>query len=182
MSIITTRSTRELIEQSDIEQIWAALGGGKLKNRRGVAFWRPSADGYNVQLYPKSNSWRDFAHNEGGGILALIEQAHSCQRRDAIRWLHEYHGSSWRDSPVNLAQRAEAGQQRFDALLQGQLRLKERQRLIDERNVYWDCARVAEVHADDGNADWAALVASASLEHHRATACEGELQQLEATI
>ena len=176
---IISRSTRELLEQTDIERLWSALGGGRLKNGRGQAFWR-GGDGFNIQLYTKSNTWRDHARGEGGGILALIEKSHGCSRQASIRWLHEYHGEPWRTATASLERRREVEQRRYDALLQKQLRDQELTALRDERNTCYANARAADVLADDGRDNWAALVASAVLERNRATAYEGRISELES--
>jgi hypothetical protein len=84
-------STSTLLEVA-IRDVWKALGGGPLRKGRGVAFWRPGADGYNVSLDNEKGIWYDHAAAEGGGILGLIEQARGCDRRAAIVWLAGFGG------------------------------------------------------------------------------------------
>ena len=74
-----------------ILDVWEALGGGRIRGRRGQAFWR-GGDGYSVALDAVRNCWFDHRDSRGGGVLALVETALSCDRRAALRWLIEHCG------------------------------------------------------------------------------------------
>jgi hypothetical protein len=69
-----------------ILDVWKAVGGGPLRGRRGRAFWR-DGDGFSVALNLAKGTWFDFRDGRGGGSLALVETAHGCDRRTALRWL-----------------------------------------------------------------------------------------------
>ena len=69
-----------------ILNVWAALGGGELRNRRGRAFWR-DGDGYSVTLDEVKNAWYDFRDGMGGGVLSLVETVGGYSRGEALTWL-----------------------------------------------------------------------------------------------
>lgn len=79
------------IADLNIVEVWSALGGGPLQRGRGRAFWR-GGDGFNVEIYPRTGTWRDHRAGEGGGILRLIELALGCDRRVALAWLADNFG------------------------------------------------------------------------------------------
>lgn len=74
-----------------ILEVWRSLGGGELRRDRGRAFWR-NADGFNVKLDQERNSFYDFAHAEGGGVVRLVELALGVDRAQAWGWLREAFG------------------------------------------------------------------------------------------
>ncbi len=90
------RAARRIVSPIDvhsIDQIWRALGGGKLRGRRGRAFWR-NGSGYNVALCAREGTWHDFATNEGGGKLKLVQTACGCSKHEAFKWLADMAGIS----------------------------------------------------------------------------------------
>jgi hypothetical protein len=74
------------LESVDIGEVWQRLGGGELRGGRGRAFWR-DGDGWNVALDLERGLWCDHAHGRRGGVLALVQTAHNCDRREALAWL-----------------------------------------------------------------------------------------------
>lgn len=70
---------------------WYALGGGELRRGRGQAFDR-GGDGYSVHIDAAQNCWYDHRDGVGGGVLALVEKAFKCSRRDALAWLEIHCG------------------------------------------------------------------------------------------
>ena len=74
------------LDQLKILNVWAALGGGELRNRRGRAFWR-DGDGYSVTLDEVKNAWYDFRDGMGGGVLSLVETVGGYSRGEALTWL-----------------------------------------------------------------------------------------------
>ncbi len=69
-----------------ILDVWRALGGGRLRGRRGQGFWR-RGDSFSVALDPAKNTWYDHRDGRGGGVLGLVETVHGCDRRTALGWL-----------------------------------------------------------------------------------------------
>ena len=56
-----------------ITDVWAALGGGPLRQRRGQAFWR-DGDGYNVSLNDDKGCWHDFRYGKVAAFSILSRQ------------------------------------------------------------------------------------------------------------
>lgn len=96
--------TGKRIEDLSILEVWRALGGGPLRAGRGRAFWR-DGDGCNVQLYPKTGTWKDFAGGDGGGILALVVVAMGCDKREALAWLADNFGIAIRGAQTAAGRR-----------------------------------------------------------------------------
>ena len=74
-----------------------------------MAFWR-RGDGYNVSLDNTKGCWQDFATDEGGGVLDLVQRIRDCPRAEAYRWLAAEFGLP--SSNLTLAQRREFARQR----------------------------------------------------------------------
>ncbi|WP_321476888.1 hypothetical protein [uncultured Paludibaculum sp.] len=74
-----------------ITAIWRALGGGPLHYHRGRAFWR-KGDGWNIALDEEKGVWYDFAANEGGGLIDLVQRARGCDTAAAAAWLCGFTG------------------------------------------------------------------------------------------
>ena len=81
----------EIKRRADIREVWAALGGGKLRGLRGKAFWRGGA-GYSVSLDPEKGVWYDFAAADGGDVVALVQRVLGCDFRAAAVWLGDFCG------------------------------------------------------------------------------------------
>jgi len=79
------------LDQLNILNVWAALGGSELRGKRGRAFWR-DGDGLNVSLNTDKNTWYDFRDARGGGMLALVEHVLNCERATALDWLQKHCG------------------------------------------------------------------------------------------
>ena len=79
------------LPEIDILETWAALGGGPLRGKRGKAFWR-DGDSYNIALDAAKGTWYDHRDGHGGGVLALVETALGCDRRDALAFLETHCG------------------------------------------------------------------------------------------
>ena len=86
-----TNTTDAVIGAVNIVELWRALGGCKLWRGRGRAFWR-DGDGLNVGIDSQRGTWRDFATNEGGGKLKLIQTVLNCSKQDAFKWLADLAG------------------------------------------------------------------------------------------
>jgi hypothetical protein len=81
----------EIKRRADIRDVWSALGGGKLRGNRGRAFWR-NGTGFNVALYPQTDTWHDFVTGDGGDVVALVETVQQCDFKAALRWLADFTG------------------------------------------------------------------------------------------
>jgi hypothetical protein len=102
---ITTRPHRqfdiaEIKQRADIRDVWTTLGGGKLRHNRGQAWWR-GGNGYNVALYPQTDTWHDFATGDGGDVIALVQAVRQCGFREALEWLARFAGLSFREDNSN---------------------------------------------------------------------------------
>jgi hypothetical protein len=128
-------ATGPRIEDLDILQVWMAAGGAPLRGTRGRAFWR-DGDGYNVQLYPDTGTWRDFTTSTGGGILALVEIAIGGDRRAALEWLGYNFGIATGGS-YSPAERAEFARRRQAARAAAE-------RLIERRDEAFNQIREAK--------------------------------------
>jgi hypothetical protein len=84
-------SITEIKRRADIRDVWAALGGGKLRGSRGQAFWR-RGDGYNVAIHAGRGTWHDFVSGEGGDVIALVETVRQCDFKAAVQWLADHLG------------------------------------------------------------------------------------------
>lgn len=76
------------LQDVPVLDVWRALGGGDLRDRRGRAFWR-NGDGYNVALDAEGGRWFDHAAGSGGSVLALVETALQCDQSAALSWLEQ---------------------------------------------------------------------------------------------
>lgn len=76
----------EIKQSARIADVWAALGGGKLRGNRGQAWWR-GGTGYSASLNPAKGLWHDFVSGDGGDIFALVQTVHQCSFREAVEWL-----------------------------------------------------------------------------------------------
>lgn len=88
---------REVLERVTLARVWAALGGGPIRNRRGQAFWR-NGDGWNIALDEPNKVWFDFVGGRGGGILNLVMVALGCDKAAAVSWLSQMAGVTLDDS------------------------------------------------------------------------------------
>jgi len=112
VNTFATGSFDPVIGAQSIAEVWRALGGGELRRGRGRAFWR-EGDGFNVALDSKRGIWRDFATNEGGGILRLVETVRGCSKGEAFRWLADLAGVGL--APFSPDRRRRYAQTRRDA-------------------------------------------------------------------
>jgi hypothetical protein len=101
----------QLIEQTRISNVWAALGGGELRRGRAVAFYR-GGDDYNVALNDKIGAWRDFVTGDHGGILDLIIHVRGGSRGEAARWLADMRGVTLDNSPWSQEDRRRYAERR----------------------------------------------------------------------
>ena len=106
---------RELLDCTDIAEVWAGLGGPPLRNNRGSAWWRGS-ESRSVSVSPGKNCWHDFKAGEGGGgVLALVQRVLGCDKRTASQWLASFYNVSLDNRPLSLAQRREWRERRTQA-------------------------------------------------------------------
>lgn len=81
-------SLPHILESVTISNVYRALGGATLPNgRRGVAFWRDGANGFNVSLNDTKGTWFDHAAGEGGGVLDLVVKVRGGTKQEAVRYL-----------------------------------------------------------------------------------------------
>ena len=105
-----TYSAEAVIGGVRILDVWQGLGGGELRRGRGRAFWR-NGDGFNVELYPTQKRWHDFATNDGGDVLNLIQTVQGCTRSEALRFAADLAGMPLTPtSPERRRRYAEASQ------------------------------------------------------------------------
>jgi hypothetical protein len=81
----------EIKQRANITEVWSALGGGKLRRRRGVAWWR-AGTGRNVAVSAKTGKWHDYATGDGGDVVALVSTALRCDFAAAVKWLADFTG------------------------------------------------------------------------------------------
>jgi hypothetical protein len=86
-------SLQEIKARARMADVWAALGGGELKGKRGAAFWRGSSD-LNVAVDVEKNVWFDHVAGVGGDTFDLVCVAHGCDFRTAVQWLASFTGVS----------------------------------------------------------------------------------------
>jgi hypothetical protein len=84
-------SITEIKARAKITEVWLALGGGELRRGRGRAWWR-QGDGFNVALYPQTDTWRDYVANVGGDVFALVRVVRGCCFVEALAWLADLVG------------------------------------------------------------------------------------------
>jgi hypothetical protein len=92
-------TAREIISRIRISKVWAALGGGPLRNGRGAAFWRDSRD-FNVSVSDEKGGWHDFVSGDGGGVLDLIQHVRGGSRADALKFVAELAGLTLDSRPL----------------------------------------------------------------------------------
>ena len=107
------RSTEEILNRLRISEVYASLGGPKLRGKRGQAFWR-KGDGFNVSLDDARGVWHDFTSGDGGGVLDLIVRARGGNRADALRWCADLAGVPLEDKPLSPAEREAWSRERRD--------------------------------------------------------------------
>jgi hypothetical protein len=71
---------------------------------RARAIWR-DGDGLNVSLDDSREGWYDFAADEGGGVLDLVQQVRGGTRQEALRWTANLAGIPLTDRPLTWVER-----------------------------------------------------------------------------
>jgi hypothetical protein len=94
----------EIINRIRISKVWAALGGGPLRNGRGAAFRRDSRD-FNVSVSDEKGVWHDFVSGDGGGVLDLIQHVRGGSRADALKFVAELAGLTLDSRPLTRQER-----------------------------------------------------------------------------
>jgi hypothetical protein len=87
----------EIKRRADICEVWAALGGRKLRRLRGQAWWR-GGDGYSVSLDAQRGLWHDHVTGDGGDVVTLVRVVRGCGFIEAADWLAHHTGvrvSEW---------------------------------------------------------------------------------------
>jgi hypothetical protein len=77
----------EVISARPITEVWIALGGPSPRRGRACAFFRGGDNPFAVSLNDAMGCWFDHRDGVGGGVLDLVQRAHGCDRRSALRWL-----------------------------------------------------------------------------------------------
>lgn len=142
--------------------LWRHLGGGDIRGRRAVAFWRGGKRD-SVAVNIDRGLWHDHATGDGGDAVALVRAAMGLDVAGALRWLEDA-GYRQPTRRMSAAELAEARRKREDA---------DRRRLAvaDFRQVLdaeLDRAKLAAAEADDD----AELERAASLQYRLAQAPE----------
>jgi hypothetical protein len=89
----------QILESVKISDVYRALGGATLPGgRRGIAFWRDGANGFNVALNDEKGTWFDHAAGAGGGLLDLVVKAHGGTKHEGLRYLAALAGIDIDDS------------------------------------------------------------------------------------
>src|ERR1035438_8611063 len=89
----------QILEAVKISDVYRALGGATLPGgRRGIAFWRDGANGFNVALNDEKGTWFDHAAGAGGGLLDLVVKAHGGTKHEGLRYLAALAGIDIDDS------------------------------------------------------------------------------------
>jgi hypothetical protein len=99
-----TSKLAEIRTRAHIGDAWLALGGEKLRGRRGRAFWR-NGDGFSVSLNLERGLWFDFVAGDGGDILDLVRRVRGGTRADALRWLGALTGVPLDQKPLSRLQK-----------------------------------------------------------------------------
>jgi hypothetical protein len=108
-----TATTDQVLNRVRISGVYQALGGPKPRGMRGPAFWR-RGDGLNVSMDDSRGVWKDFASNEGGGILDLVARVRGGGRADALRWVADLAGVPLDNTPISAEDRARWAVERRD--------------------------------------------------------------------
>jgi hypothetical protein len=90
-SLLNSHRFHEIKGRANICEVWAALGGGKLRRLRGRAFWR-SGDGFNVAINTRRGTWHDFVSGDGGDVIDLVRAVQACGFSEACEWLSRHTG------------------------------------------------------------------------------------------
>ena len=114
MSSLSSGRAYEIVSRARITEVWQALGGDSPKFGRAPAFWRKTRD-RNVGLNDDKGGWYDFAHNEGGGVLDLIQHVRGGSRKEALEWLAGLLCIPLDDRPLTEAQKRQYARQRAAA-------------------------------------------------------------------
>lgn len=91
------------IEDLDILEVAEKL----LLRTHGTRFqveWR-EGDSWSGSLNRSKGCWKDHKTGDGGGILALVEKALGCDRREAVAWLADNFGIERRELTVEERRR-----------------------------------------------------------------------------
>jgi hypothetical protein len=81
----------EIKGRTNIQHVWAALGGAELRYGRGRAFWR-DGDGWSVAIDVDKGVWFDHAGGTGGDLVELVRTVRQCSFREAAAWLATFAG------------------------------------------------------------------------------------------
>jgi hypothetical protein len=114
-----------------IKAVWHDLGGGPLKGNRGVAWWR-GGDGLSISLDDERGGWYDFACNQGGGIIDLVQTVLGIDRREAAAWCRQRYGWPEGRQPLTAAERQGFARRRKQAERRADDLTKWRRDLLDE--------------------------------------------------
>jgi hypothetical protein len=109
-------TTSEILHSVKVSEVYLALTGKHVKRTggdkwRAVALWR-GGDGLSVSGDDGRGVWKDFAGNEGGGMLDLVVRVRGGPRQDALRWVAELAGISLENKPQSPRERREWIQER----------------------------------------------------------------------
>ena len=92
ISNTTTGDISRIFTAARITEVYVSATGQPLRFGRGKATWRTGANGYNVSFNDEKGVYFDHVTGTGGGVLALIELAQNCSRKDALQWLADFTG------------------------------------------------------------------------------------------
>jgi hypothetical protein len=106
----------DVLSRVKIRDVYRALGGPDPRRTgrdtwRAPAFWR-SGDGFNVSGDDARGIFHDFVDDSGGGILDLVVRVRGGNRADALRWLADFAGVPFEDTPLAADDRERRAQER----------------------------------------------------------------------
>ena len=158
----------ETITGTAFLNLWRHLGGGEIRGRRAIAFWRGGKRD-SVAIDIERGLWHDHATGDGGDAVALVRTANGLDVAGALRWL-EQTGYRQPSRRMTAAEIAEHRRKREEA---------ERRRLAVadfRRALDGELDRLKLAAGDAG--DDAALEAAASLQYRLMQSAEGVFSEM----
>lgn len=111
---MTSDRVSEILSHVTVTRVWCGLGGPPPCRGRAPAWWRNSQT-LNISLSDAKGAWYDFARDEGGGILDLVQHVRGCERREALRWLAGLAGVPLEDRPLTATEKRNYAQAKREA-------------------------------------------------------------------
>jgi hypothetical protein len=106
--VLNKTNIAEIKRRALVTDVWAALGGPPIRNRRSRAWWR-DGDKPSVAIYADEGRWRDWAANAHGDVIDLVRLVRQCSFADAVRWLADFAGIDISADPVRRNYKPDTG-------------------------------------------------------------------------